>query len=42
MKEEHMMWVIILITPLALWMTLPNYVEAIRGGYPVAPAVEVK
>ena len=32
MSENQMMWVIIAITPLALWMTVPSYIEAIQGG----------
>ena len=27
MTEGQMMWVIIFITPLALWMTVPTYID---------------
>ena len=32
MKESTMMWVIIVLTPLALWMTVPSYIEEIQQG----------
>ena len=32
MKESTMMWVIIAITPIALWMPVPSYIEEIQQG----------
>ena len=36
MSEQQMMWVIALITPFALWVTVPSYIEELRQG-PTVP-----
>lgn len=30
MSEGQLMWFFLLITPLALWMTVPSYIEQIQ------------